>query len=121
MPRRMRRAGIDAKTGIVRQTHTAGSAPRRGIGGSMKGAQGDCIMNAKDAFGLVVRTLGLLCMLLALNEVRMMLLLAMAPEGEIIGAYAQLEASAAFEMLVGLALMLACEPIVRLVYGKSPR
>jgi hypothetical protein len=90
-----------------------------GISGAVKAAKGDCSMNVRDAFGLIVRTIGLLCIILALNELRMILLISMTPEGEIIGAYAQNEASAAFAVVTGVVLLIACEPIVRLIYWKS--
>ena len=76
-------------------------------------------MNVRDAFGLIVRTIGLLCIILALNELRLIFLISMTSEGEIVGAYTQNEMSAAFEVVTGIILLIACEPIVRLIYGKD--
>ena len=76
-------------------------------------------MSIRDVFGLVVRTIGLVCILLAINELRLILVLSTEEAGRYPGFWYPEGISAAFDFVIGSILLTGCNLIVRLIYGKS--
>ena len=78
-------------------------------------------MTARELFGVVIRSLGIVCILWGLdNAVRLPLTLYMMPVGTFgvfgSGALSQM-GGGVFTICLGLILLVACGMIVRLVYG----
>ena len=76
-------------------------------------------MAARDAFGIVIRTIGLLSIIFALNELRLIVVLTMLPAGHYRNDYTDPVISSIFYFLIGIGLFTACRPIVRIIYGED--